>query len=136
MCSAIALISSLFAMALTAPPSVTEKNVRTIFENSTHVCPTRPVEPQWMQNIPLRDAYQRVLVQDIYRAQNLERIVRTGSCACGTRFPEWEEAEAMFFKNHVSDERWEMLQASDRYNRRAREARPRAKAICEAHGNW
>ena len=31
-----------------------------------------------MQEIPLRQAYQRVLVQDIYRAQNLERVVETG----------------------------------------------------------
>jgi hypothetical protein len=89
-----------------------------------------------MQNIALRDAYQRVLVQDIYRAQNLERIVDTGSCACETRFPSWDEAEATFREHHASAERWQMLQASDRYNRRANEVRLAAKAICDAAGNW
>jgi hypothetical protein len=29
-----------------------------------------------------------------------------------------------------------MLQASDAYNRRANAARPAAKAICDAAGNW
>jgi hypothetical protein len=89
-----------------------------------------------MQYIPLRQAYQRVLVQDIYRAQNLERIVEIGSCDCETRFPSWDAAEAEFRERYASDERWEMLQASDGYNRRANEARPAAKAICEAAGNW
>jgi hypothetical protein len=89
-----------------------------------------------MQDIPLRQAYQRVLVQDIYRAQNLERIVETGNCACETRFPSWDAAEAVFRESHASAERWEMLQASDGYNRRANAAHLEAKAICDAAGNW
>ncbi|APZ50900.1 hypothetical protein Ga0080574_TMP566 (plasmid) [Salipiger abyssi] len=89
-----------------------------------------------MQEIPLRQAYQRVLVQDIYRAQNLERIVQTGSCDCEIQFPSWDAAEAVFRESYASDERWEMLQASDAYNRRANAARPAAKAICDAAGNW
>ena len=89
-----------------------------------------------MQEIPLRQAYQRVLVQDIYRAQNLERIVENGSCDCEIRFPSWDAAEAVFRERHASDERWEMLRASDAYNRRANAARPAAKAICDAAGNW
>jgi hypothetical protein len=89
-----------------------------------------------MQEIPLRQAYQRVLVQDIYRAQNLERIVETVSCACEIRFPSWDAAEAVFRERHASDERWEMLRASDANNRRANDVRLAAKAICEAAGNW
>ena len=79
-----------------------------------------------MQNVGVREAYKRVLVQDIYRAQNLERIVESGACACDLRFPSWEAAA----------ERWEMLEASDTYNRRANALRPEAMAICEAEGNW
>jgi len=89
-----------------------------------------------MQNIPVRDAYQRVLVQDIYRAQNLERIVETDSCTCGSRFAPWDTTEATFRNNHTNTDRWEMLQASDQYNRRANELRLEAKAICESAGNW
>ena len=123
-------------LGLMASPLTAERNLIPSLESIPDVCPDRPAEPEWMQSIALRDAYQRVLVQDIYRAQNLERIVETASCACETRFPSWDEAEATFREHHASAERWEMLQASDRYNRRANEVRLAAKAICDAAGNW
>ncbi|OCX66338.1 hypothetical protein BFP70_05565 [Thioclava sp. SK-1] len=124
------------ALLLAASPSSAERNLVPSLERSFDVCPDRPLETEWMQKIPLRQAYQRVLVQDIYRAQNLERIVETDSCGCEIRFPSWDAAEAVFRERYASDERWEMLQASDAYNRRANGARPAAKAICEAAGNW
>jgi len=130
------LVLAALALGLTAAPAFAERNLVPTLERSFIVCPDRPAEPVWMQEIPLRQAYQRVLVQDIYRAQNLERVVETGSCHCATRFPSWDAAEATFRERHASDERWEMLQASDAYNRRANAARPAAKAICEAAGNW
>lgn len=130
----LALIA--LAVSLLAVPALAEHNLVPTLERSFNVCPDRPAEPVWMQEIPLRQAYQRVLVQDIYRAQNLERIVETVSCACEIRFPSWDAAEAVFRERHASDERWEMLRASDANNRRANAARPAAKAICEAAGNW
>ncbi len=123
-------------LSMTFTPAFAERDLVPTLERSFDVCPDRPAEPSWMQEIPLRQAYQRVLVQDIYRAQNLERIVETGSCACETRFPSWDAAEAVFRERYASDERWEMLQPSDGYNRRANAARLEAKAICEATGNW
>ena len=119
------------ALSLTFTPAFAERDLVPTLERRFDVCPDRPAELSWMQEIPLRQAYQRVLVQDIYRAQNLERIVETGSCNCEIRFPSWDDAEAVFRKRHASAERWEMLQASDAYNRRA----TAAKAICDAAGN-
>ena len=130
------LVLTALVLGLTSAPGFAERNLVPTLDRSFDVCPERPVEPVWMQEIPLRQAYQRVLVQDIYRAQNLERIVETVSCACEIRFPSWAAAEAVFRERHASDERWEMLQASDAYNRRANAARPAAKAICDAAGNW
>ena len=130
------LVLTALVLGLTSAPGFAERNLVPTLERSFDVCPERPAEPVWMQEIPLRQAYQRVLVQDIYRAQNLERIVETGSCACEIRFPSWAAAEAVFREVHASGERWEMLQASDAYNRRASAVRPAAKAICEAAGNW
>lgn len=130
------LMLAALALGLTATPSFAERNLVPTLDRRFTVCPDRPAEPVWMQDIPLRQAYQRVLVQDIYRAQNLERIVETGSCDCETRFPSWDAAEAVFRERYASDERWEMLQASDAYNRRANAARTAAKAICDAAGNW
>ena len=130
------LVLTALVLVLTSAPGFAERNLVPTLERSFDVCPDRPAEPMWMQEIPLRQAYQRVLVQDIYRAQNLERIVETVSCACEIRFPSWAAAEAVFRERHASDERWEMLRASDANNRRANAARPAAKAICDAAGNW
>ena len=124
------------ALSLTPTFAVAERNLVPTLDRSFDVCPDRPAEPVWMQEIPLRQAYQRVLVQDIYRAQNLERVVEIGNCDCATRFPSWDAAEAVFRESYASDERWEMLEASDAYNRRANAARTAAKAICDAAGNW
>ena len=124
------------ALSLTPAFAVAERDLVPTLDRSFDVCPDRPAEPVWMQEIPLRQAYQRVLVQDIYRAQNLERVVEIGNCDCATRFPSWDAAEAMFRESYASYERWEMLEASDAYNRRANAARTAAKAICDAAGNW
>ena len=123
-------------LGLIAPPLMAERNLIPSLESSPDVCSERPNEPGWMKNIALRDAYQRVLVQDIYQAQNMERIVETGSCDCATRFPTWDSAENTFRENHADADRSDMLQASDTYNRRANDLRPQAQAICEAAGNW
>ena len=130
------LVLTALVLGLTSAPGFAERNLVPTLERSFDVCPDRPAEPMWMQEIPLRQAYQRVLVQDIYRAQNLERIVETESCDCETRFPSWDAAEAVFRERYASDERWKMLEASDSYNRRANDVRLEAKAICEAAGNW
>ena len=130
----LALIA--LAVSLLAVPALAERNMVPTLDRSFDVCADRPTEPAWMHEIPLRQAYQRVLVQDIYRAQNLERVVEIGNCDCATRFPSWDAAEAVFHESYTSDERWEMLQASDAYNRRANAARPEAQAICDVAGNW
>ena len=130
------LVLTALVLGLTSAPGFAERNLVPTLERSFDVCPDRPAEHVWMQEIPLRQAYQRVLVQDIYRAQNLERIVETSSCDCEIQFPSWDAAEAVFRQRYASDERWEMLQASDAYNRRANAARTAAKAICDAAGNW
>ena len=124
------------ALSLTPAFAVAERDLVPTLDRSFDVCPDRPAEPVWMQEIPLRQAYQRVLVQDIYRAQNLERVVEIGNCDCATRFPSWDAAEAVFRERYASDERWDLLQASDAYNRRANAARPAANAICDTAGNW
>ena len=127
-----------FMIALMAAnsPALAERDLIPSLNNEPDVCVDRSTEPEWMQTIGVREAYTRVLVQDIYRAQNMERIVATGTCACETRFPAWDAAEAEFRERFASAVRWEMLEASSDYNRRANTLRPEAIAICEAMGNW
>ncbi|MCI2400880.1 hypothetical protein [Aliiroseovarius subalbicans] len=124
------------ALAATASPAAAERNLVPSLGSEPDVCVDRPTEPDWMQNISIREAYKRVLVQDIYRAQSMKRIVAANSCACDVRFPPWDAAEAEFRKRFASVERWEMLEASDGYNSRANMLRPEAMAICQAAGNW
>ena len=125
-----------FLIAVPGLPATAESNFVPSLDSEPDVCTERPAEPDWMKNIGVREAYKRVLVQDIYRAQNLERIVDAGSCACDVRYPPWEAAETEFRERFTTAERWEMLEASDTYNRRANALRPDAMAICEAEGNW
>ena len=125
-----------FALALGASSASAERNLVPSLNSEPDVCVNRPAEPAWMQTIGAREAYKRVLVQDIYRAQSLERIVASGECACKTRFPPWDAAEADFLERFAAAERWEMLEASDALNRRANGLRHEAMAICEAEGNW
>jgi hypothetical protein len=132
----IHIICLSIGLGLIAPPTIAESNLIPSLESVPDVCPQRPNEPEWMQNIPLRDAYHRVLVQDIYRAQNMARIIETGSCSCEIRFPTWDAAKSTFRENHANAGRSEMLQASDVYNCLANELRLEAQAICEAEGNW
>lgn len=124
------------ALATAGSQSHAESNLVPTLNDESDICIDRPQEPDWMQNITVREAYKRVLIQDIYRAQNIERIVETGTCPCETRFPSWDHAEAVFQERFASAERWEMLEASDAFNRRANELRPKAKVICETAGNW
>lgn len=119
-----------------AVPALAERNLVPSLGSTPDVCIDRPAEPDWMQNVAPRDAYRRVLVQDIYRAQNLERVIEEGNCDCDTRFPSWDAAETVFFERFANAARWEMLEASDDYNRRASAVRSEAMALCEAAGNW
>ena len=129
------LVLTTLVLGLTTAPNFAERNLVPTLKRSFSVCPHRPAEPVWMQEIPLLQAYQHVLVQDIYRSPNLERVAETGSCACEIWFPSWDAAEAAFRERYANDERWEMVQASEGYNRRANIALPAAKAICETAGN-
>jgi hypothetical protein len=132
----VVLTALAVALGLRAAPAVAERTLVPTLERSFDICPDRPAEPLWLQEIPLRQVYQRVLIQDIYRAQSLEQVIEAGRCDCATRFPSWDMAEAEFRDRYASAERWEMLEASDGYNRRANAARPAAKALCDAAGNW
>lgn len=126
----------MIALIAASSPALGERDLIPSLDNKPDVCVDRSTEPEWMQTIGVREAYTRVLVQDIYRAQNMERIVASGTCACETRFPAWGSAEAEFRERFASNERWEMLEASDAYNRRANAMRPDAVAICETMGTW
>jgi hypothetical protein len=126
------------AIALTAlaAPALADGDVVSSQRSDAAPCPDRPPEPEWMGELGPREVYKRVLVQDIYRVQSMERIVARGSCACDIRFPSWDAAVATFRERFATAERSEMLAASDAFNREANALRPQAMAICDAEGGW
>lgn len=68
-----------------ATPGTAERNLIPTLDNQPDVCSEQPLEPEWMQNIEMRESYKRLLVQQIYRAESMQRIVDAQSCECATR---------------------------------------------------
>jgi hypothetical protein len=115
---------------------VAERNLIPTLANRPDVCPEQPPEPEWMQNIDVRESYKRLLVQQIYRAQSMQRIVDTQNCDCPTRYPTWEDAVRLYTERYASSEYWDVVEATSEYRRQANELRRAAMPICEAVGNW
>jgi len=113
-----------------------ERNLIPTLNNQPDVCPEQPAEPDWMQEIDVRESYKRQLVQQIYRAQSMQRIVDAQNCACLTRYPSWEAAETVFHESYAAAEYWDMVGATSDYRRLANDLRLEAMPICEAAGNW
>jgi hypothetical protein len=125
---AIALLSATGACA--------ERNLIPTLDNQPDICPEQPPEPDWMQDIDVRDSHKRLLVQQIYRVQSMQRIVDAQDCACPVRYPTWAAAEAEYFETYAAAEYWDVNEATAEYRRQANDLRPEAMPICEASGNW
>ncbi|SEL67956.1 hypothetical protein SAMN05443999_10724 [Roseovarius azorensis] len=89
-----------------------------------------------MQDIDVRESHKRLLIQQIYRAHSMQRIVEAQSCECPTRYPSWEEAEGVFVEHFAASEYWDIVEATSEYRRQANELRREAMPFCEAAGNW
>ena len=105
-------------------------------ENDFEFCQERPIEPEWMAELPSRERYKRLVIQTIYRAQSLERVVEAAECSCETRFPSWETAVQHFNDNYLGGDRNALREAEEHYLDRFNELRPTAKSLCEAEGHW
>jgi len=123
-------------VVLCATAGVAERNLIPTLDSPPDVCPDQPPEPQWMQDIDLRESHKRLLIQQIYRAQSMQRIVEAQSCECQTRYPPWEAAEGVFVEHFAASEYWHIVEATSEYRRQANDLRREAMPICEAAGNW
>ncbi|MCI5109691.1 MAG: hypothetical protein MRY75_03975 [Marivita sp.] len=123
------------ALCFAAPDSA-ERNLVPTLDNKPDVCPDQPPEPEWMQNIEVRESYKRLIVQQIYRAESMQRIVDAQSCECATRYPAWDAAESVYLERFAAAEYWDVVEATKEYRRQANEFRKEAMPICETAGNW
>ena len=134
MTRATALVCSFLLLSGTIASA--ERDLVPTLDNQPDVCPDQPPEPEWMRNTEARDAYKRLLVQQIYRFQSMGRIVDAQSCACATRYPSWEAAETVYFDRYSSADYWDVVEATSDFRRQANDLRKQAMPICEAEGNW
>lgn len=123
-------------VVLGATAGVAERNLIPTLDNQPDVCPNQPPEPEWMQNLDVRESHKRLLIQQIYRSQSMQRIVESQSCECPTRYPSWGAAEGVFGEQFAASEYWDIVEATSEYRRQANELRREAMPICEAAGNW
>ncbi|KZY32503.1 hypothetical protein A3731_22045 [Roseovarius sp. HI0049] len=121
---------------LGATSGVAQQNLIPTLDSQPDVCSAQPPEPEWMQDIEMRESYKRLLIQQIYRAQSMQRVVEAQNCECPTRYPSWEAAEKVYIERFASSEYWDIVEATSEYRRQANELRLEAMPICEAAGNW
>lgn len=127
----------ILAAAIAISPAITSAQglVPTI-ESEFDFCQDRPVEPEWMSELPSREKYKRLVIQTIYRAQGLERVVEAQECSCETRFPPWDAAVQHFNDNFLGGDRNALREAEEEHLDRFNELRSIAREICEAEGLW
>ena len=131
-------LAAIICLLLLCPAQIVQADSHLVptLDDPPGVCPDRPPEPAWLRNIAPREAYKRLLVQHIYRARSMQRIVDAGACSCPTRYPSWEAAEAVFVEQFTDAGYWAVTEATSDYRREANRLRLEAMPICEEAGNW
>ncbi|MEM8575588.1 MAG: hypothetical protein AAGF48_13240 [Pseudomonadota bacterium] len=99
-------------------------------------CQDRPLEPEWLENTPVREGYKRLLIQMIYRAESYRRVADANDCSCETVFPPWEHAIQHFNDNYLSLEQFEAMQTREDYRAEGDALRQSVRDLCEAEGHW
>lgn len=105
-------------------------------ESEFEFCQERPVEPEWMSQLPSRERYKRLVIQTIYRAQSLERVIEAQECSCQTRYPTWDRAIQHFNDNYLGGDRNALRKVEEEYFNRFSDLRATARTLCEAEGHW
>jgi hypothetical protein len=131
----VAITTGIVAATFAATPLSAQVKV-TLGSETPRVCPDQPPQPEWVDNIPLREAHNKVLIQQMYRAQSMQAVAESGDCSCATRFPSWEAVETTFLEAYGSLDRWGATERTEEYRDLANENRKVAKPICEEQGNW
>ncbi|MEL8054585.1 MAG: hypothetical protein AAGK66_00385 [Pseudomonadota bacterium] len=119
-----------------SPALATAQGLVPTLNSEYDFCQSRPVEPEWMAELPSRERYKRLVIQTIYRAQGVERVVEAQECSCETRFPSWDTAVQHFNDNYLGGDRNTLREAEEEYFNRFNELRAAARELCEAEGNW
>ena len=99
-------------------------------------CQQRPPEPEWVQNLHVRESYKRLLIQSIYRLEGYQRVAASGDCRCDTLFPPWSNAVQHYNDNFLHLEQFEVMQTRRDFQDQGSAVRRSVQELCEAEGNW
>ncbi|MEM7668366.1 MAG: hypothetical protein AAF317_04340 [Pseudomonadota bacterium] len=99
-------------------------------------CQQRPPEPEWVQNLHVRESYKRLLIQSIYRLEGYQRVAASGDCRCDTLFPPWSNAVQHYNDNFLHLEQFEAMQTRRDFQDQGSAVRRSVQELCEAEGNW
>ena len=123
--------------ALTGVDQAAAQFVKPI-ETTGNACQTRrDMEPEYFKTFDFREAYRVILIQRMYTAQAMSKIVETGNCSCETRFPDWDPA-ITYYKDHyaMESDRFKIDDLTSYYEGVTNSVRTEARAICVTEGNW
>ena len=131
----LVITAGIVACSIAAAPVSAQFKV-TLGSETPRVCPDQPPQPAWVDDIPLRESHNKVLIQQMYRAQSMQAVAESGDCSCQTRFPSWASVETTFLETYARLDRWGATERTEEYRELANEHRKTAKPICEEQGNW
>jgi hypothetical protein len=126
----------LIATAVFSPATAFPQGLVPTLDSEYEFCQDRPTEPEWMQNLHVRESYKRLLIQSIYRLKSYQRAAEVDDCTCGTLFPQWTDAVQHFNDNYLHLERFESLQVRRDFQTQSNVLRQSVKELCVAEGNW
>lgn len=130
---------TIIALTITIPNVALAQFVPTLGGNTLRICPDRPSEPGWVENIGVRESYKVLLLRVMYRAQSMQQIADTGDCSCETRFPSWDTVNVYYLEHYADipfEERWKFTELRAEYNQTANEYRRISMPICQEQGKW
>lgn len=126
----------LIASLASVPSFVWPQGLVPSLESEFDVCQSRPLQPQWIDDLSSREAFKGAVIQMIYRAESYLRVVEAGECSCATLYPTWDNAVQRFNDTYLNADRNALREARNEFRDQANEVRDAAKAICEEVGNW
>lgn len=126
----------LIAVTFFSPSMAPAQGLVPTLDSEFEFCQDRPPEPEWMQNIHVRESYKRLLVQSIYRLEGYQRVANATDCTCDTLFPPWTDAVQHFNDNYLHLEQFEAMQTRRDFQNQGTALRRSVRELCEAEGNW
>jgi len=126
----------LIASTIIFPAVAFSQGLAPTMDRQFEFCQDRPLEPEWLENTPVREAYKRLMIQMIYRTESYRRVADAGECSCDTLFPPWDQAIQHFNNNYLSLEQFDAMQTREDYRTEGNTLRQSVKEFCEAEGNW